>query len=317
MAKKARGQGARPGKGDPDLRAAGVVETETIADAVDRYGPLLFAIAYRMTGSVTEAEDLVQETFLRWQGADRSVVADPKAYLTTVVTRLAIDFLRSARVRREEYAGPWLPEPIATDVADDAAAAAEQSDALSLAFLVLLERLTPVERAVFLLHDVFDYPFVEVARIVDKAETTCRQIASRARWRVREGRPRFAPSSAEHEDLTRRFVRACTDGDLDGLLALLADDATAWADGGGKVSAARRPVRGATNVARYLLGVAAKTPAHAVSHARALNGQPGLVVEVDGKVVAALVLDIAHERVAVIYIVVNPDKLRGLTTREA
>ncbi len=219
----------------------GVTELGAEGDAIARYRPLLFSIAYRMTGSALDAEDLVQEAFLRWQGADRAAVTDHKAYLTTVVTRLAIDHLRAARARREEYVGPWLPEPIATDgdgaVAglDDQAALAES---LSLAFLVLLESLTPVERAVFLLHDVFAYPFDEVARIVDKSAATCRQIAGRARRHVRERRPRFAPSPAEHADLTRRFVRACTDGDLDGLLTLLADDATAWADGGGKAPTA-------------------------------------------------------------------------------
>jgi len=279
-----------------------------------RYRPLIFSIAYRMTGSALDAEDLAQETYLRWQGSDRAAVADPKAYLTTVVTRLAIDHLRAARVRREEYAGPWLPEPIATDGSDDAAATAELADSLSLAFLVLLENLTPVERAVFLLHDIFVYPFDEVARIVGKAEANCRQIAGRARRRVREGRPRFAVSPHEHEDLTRRFARACADGDLGGLLALLADDATAWTDGGGKAPAARQPIQGAMNVARYLLGVMAKAPANVVSRVRAINGQPGLIVEAGGDIVAVVALEVADGRIAAVRSVVNPDKLRGLAT---
>jgi RNA polymerase sigma-70 factor (ECF subfamily) len=282
-----------------------------------RYRPLLFSVAYRMMGSALDAEDLVQDSFVRWQGADRAAVSDPKAYLTTVVTRLAIDHLRAARVRREEYAGPWLPEPIATDGVADMAAG-ELADSLSLAFLTLLERLTPVERAVFLLHDVFAYPFDEVARVVGKAEANCRQIAGRARRRVREGRPRFAPSPAEHEDLTRRFVRACTDGDLDGLLALLTDDVIAWADGGGKAPAARRPIQGATNVARYLLGVVAKAPADLVWRVSAINGQPGLVVEAGRDivaVVAVVALEVTDGRVAAIRSVVNPDKLRGLAIR--
>ncbi len=167
------------------------------------------------------------------------------------------------------------------------------------------------------LHDVFAYPFDEVARIVGKAEANCRQIAGRARRRVRGGRPRFAPSPAAHEDLTRRFVRACADGDLDGLLALLTDDVIAWADGGGKVTAARRPIRGATNVARHLLGVAAKAPTDLVWRVRAINGQPGLVVQVGGDIVAVVALEIADGRVAAIRSVVNPDKLRGLATRRA
>ena len=309
MADETRGRRDQAGREHPAAEAEG--------GAIALYRPLLFSIAYRMTGSALDAEDLVQEAFLRWQGADRAAVADHKAYLTTVVTRLAIDHLRAARVRREEYAGPWLPEPIATDSAGDAAAAAALADSLSLAFLVLLERLTPVERAVFLLHDVFAYPFDEVARIVGKSATTCRQIAGRARRRVREWRPRFAPSPAEHAELTRRFARACADGDLDGLLALLADDATAWADGGGKVTAARRPIRGATNVARYLLGVVAKAPVDVVSRVRAINGQPGLVVAAGEGIVAVIALEIADGRVTAIRSVVNPDKLRGLATRWA
>jgi len=298
---------------------ARATEAGAEGDAITRYRPLLFSIAYRMTGSALDAEDLVQETFLRWQGADRAAVTDHKAYLTTVVTRLAIDHLRAARARREEYVGPWLPEPIATDgdgaVAslDDQAALAES---LSLAFLVLLESLTPVERAVFLLHDVFAYPFDEVARIVGKSAATCRQIAGRARRHVRERRPRFAPSPAEHADLTRRFARACADGDLDGLLTLLADDATAWTDGGGKAPTARRPIHGATNVARYLLGVVAKAPVDVVARVRAINGQPGLVVVAGEDIVAVIALEVADGRVAAIRLVVNPDKLRGLETMQ-
>ncbi len=286
-------------------------EGEAGGDAVAPYRPLLFSIAYRMLGSVMDAEDIVQETFLRWQQADRAAVALPKAYLTTVVTRLCIDHLRSARIQREEYAGPWLPEPLATEgnVADTSAPVL--ADSLSLAFLVLLESLNPVERAVFLLHDVFAYSYDEIAAIVGKSAPTCRQIAVRARRAVQARRPRFTPSSTQREHLTRRFVQASTEGDMPALLALLADDVIAWTDGGGKVSAARRPIHGAINVARYLLGIRVKAPG-AVSRLCWINGQPGLVAEVAGEVVAAGALEIAGERIAAIYVVANPDKLHGL-----
>src|SRR6266498_260007 len=212
--------------------------------------PLLFSIAYRMLGSVMDAEDLVQDAYLRWQEAPEADVRSPRAYLATIVTRLAINQLRSARTKRETYVGPWLPEPLVTDPTPDASSHLELAESLSMAFLVLLERLSPVERAVFLLHQVFDFEYAEIARIVDKTEATCRQLLARARKRIGQSQARFEADPAKARGLVQRFTEASMAGDLDGLLAVLAEDITLWADGGGKAKgAALKPVRGAADVA--------------------------------------------------------------------
>src|SRR4051794_12486942 len=218
--------------------------TAAQTDEFTNYRPLLFSIAYRMLGVVADAEDMVQETYLRWRRAiegEGEAVGSPKSWLTTVITRLCIDQLRSARARREEYVGPWLPEPLLTDRAPDPAEGAALADSLSLAFLVVLERLNPVERAIFLLHDIFGYDFAEIAPIVGKTAANCRQLARRAREHITKQRPRFAPAPAERERLTRQFIAACTSGDLPGLVATLTADITLQSDGGGKAVAARRP----------------------------------------------------------------------------
>ena len=220
--------------------------------------PLLFAIAYRMLSSAGEAEDVVQEAFVRFQRAraEGTVVESPRAWLSAVVTRLAIDQLKSARVRREAYVGEWLPEPLVTDDgAGDPALHAEQSDTLSMSFLLLLERLTPVERAVFLLHDVFGYDFAEVAGIVGRTPATCRQHAVRARRFVTENRPRFDASEDERDELLRGFLAAAEDGDVDGLIELLAEDVIVHGDGGGKVPQWAAPIEGADKVARMFAGL--------------------------------------------------------------
>ena len=278
----------------------------------NRHRPLLFAIAYRMLGSVMDAEDMVQETFLRWQRASADEVRSPRSFLTTVVTRLCLDHLRSARVQREQYVGPWLPEPLLTEHAPDVAETAALGESLSLAFLTLLESLNPVERAVFLLHDVFGYEFEEIAPIVGKSAANCRQLARRARAHVAARRPRFDPSPEQQERLTRQFVRACAEGDLPALVATLADDITLWSDGGGKVAAARRPVHGAVNVGRFLLGVIAKAPGTVVPRVTRINGQPGIVVYLESQPISVLALDVVDGRIGAIRIVVNPDKLRAV-----
>src|SRR5215204_705634 len=220
--------------------------------------PLLFSIAYQMVGRVSEAEDLVQEAFLRFHRAlaGGTEVASPKAYLSAVTTRLAIDHLRSARTRREQYVGDWLPEPLVTGEAADPAAHAETADSLSLAFLVLLERLSPVQRAVFLLHEVFGYPYAEIAGLVGRSEDTCRQVAARARRHVEAGRPRFEASRRQREELARRFFAAIDQGDTEGLVGMLATDAVLHGDGGGKAPALAAPVHGAERIARFLTGLA-------------------------------------------------------------
>jgi RNA polymerase sigma-70 factor (ECF subfamily) len=271
----------------------------------------LFGVAYRMLGAVADAEDAVQETFLRWRDVGDDVES-PRAYLTTVVTRLCIDQLKSARARREEYFGTWLPEPVITEGPLSADAAAELADSLSVAFLVLLESLSPVERAAFLLREVFDYEYAEVAAILGKSEAACRQLVSRAREHVAARRPRYGASAERRAELTGRFVAACETGDMQGLLDILAEDITLYSDGGGKVRAATRPVFGADRVARFLLGILKKAPEGLEMRHTEINGEPGFVTSFDGRTIAAMTLHVVDDRIEGIYIVNNPDKLTAI-----
>ncbi|MET7735614.1 RNA polymerase sigma-70 factor [Streptomyces sp. NPDC005402] len=275
--------------------------------------PLLFSIAYRILGSVGEAEDAVQETWLRYESTDtepRSV----KAYLSTTVTRIAIDVLRSARVRREQYVGDWLPEPLLDDPYDDPERAAELADSVSMAALLLLERLSPLERAVFVLREVFDFGFPEVASAVGRSEQACRQLASRARRHMAAGRPRFEADREERAELASRFFDALREGDVDGLQGLLAADVSMVGDGGGKAPQLARAVVGASNVARLLGSVFPRMSRVEVTFApHDLNGQPGAIFyDRDGRVLHTLTLDIVDGRVRTIRTVVNPDKLAHL-----
>jgi RNA polymerase sigma-70 factor, ECF subfamily len=280
--------------------------------------PLLFSIAYRMVGSVSEAEDIVQEAYLRHHravSAGDTEVQAPKAWLSAVTTRLAIDHLRSARVRRETYVGPWLPEPLMTDPAPDPSEQAEMSDSLSIAFLAVLESLSPVERAVYLLREVFGYGYDEIARVVDRSEDNCRQLATRARRHIEAHRPRFAVPRERQEELTERFMEAVQTGDDEALVAMLAEDAVAYTDGGGKVRAAPRPIAGREQVARFLVVSArrgAKLTPFSVQNA-SVNGRPGRVlVGEDGAVVGVLEIDVDGDLIRAVRIVNNPDKLRHL-----
>jgi RNA polymerase sigma-70 factor, ECF subfamily len=285
-------------------------------DAYRELRPLLFSIAYRMVGSVSEAEDLVQEAFLRFHRAvaGGEEVASPKAWLSAVTTRLAIDHLRSARARRERYVGAWLPEPLVTSTEPDAAEHAETADTLSLAFLVLLERLSPVQRAVFLLHDVFGYGYGEIAELVGRSEDNCRQIAARARRHLQAGRPRFEASRRQRDELARRFLAALEEGDIEALVGLLAGDAVFYGDGGGKAPAMTAPLHGAQRVARFLLGLARRGAAVGIRLRLAeVNGQPGLLTtDPEGRLVGVLALDIAEGQVQTLRSIINPDKLRHL-----
>src|SRR5919199_3210027 len=256
--------------------------SSSVTDAYEQFRPLAFSIAYRMLGSVAEAEDVVQEAFLRMYRAGDEI-EHPRAFLTTVTTRLAIDQLRSARARRETYPGPWLPEPVITDSRPD-------DESVSMALLITLERLTPGERAVFLLHDVFDYGYDEIAEIVGKSRENCRQIALRARRHVEAHRPRFEPSREQREALATRFFDAVRDGDLDGLVTLLAEDAVMTGDGGGKASARPTPLHGGQKVARFLLGLMRLgEKLHYRFELAEINGMPGaLALDEDGHVVSAL-----------------------------
>jgi RNA polymerase sigma-70 factor (TIGR02957 family) len=285
------------------------------------FRPLMFSIAYRMTGSVSDAEDIVQEAFLRLTRAlrDGARITTPKAYLATVITRLAISHLRSARVRREAYVGSWLPEPLVTGelgpaTAPDPAERAEMSDSLSMAFLVLLESLSPTERAVFLLHEVFGYDYGEIAEITGKSEPNCRQIFARARHHIDEGKPRFEASREQRDEVARRFFDAAGGGDLNSLLKLLAPDVVTIGDGGGKGQALREPLHGPERVARFLLGLFRRAQKEGIYAEPALvNGQPGAVIyDAGGRVASVLALDIADGLVQTIRSVVNPDKLQHL-----
>jgi RNA polymerase sigma-70 factor (ECF subfamily) len=289
-------------------------------DTIDALRPLVFSIAYRMTGSVAEAEDIAQETLLRTvrERDAGTEIEYPKAYMTAIATRLSIDHLRSARARREEYVGAWLPEPLLTDgPADpvvDVAAEAEMADELSQAFLVVLERLTPVERAVFLLREAFDYKFAEIGEIVGRNADHCRQIAARARRHVVVARPRFESSPDARSALADSFLAAAQRGDMEALVALLAEDAVLTGDGGGKAKALPQPMVGAAAVAKAIAGFFRVGERRGIAVERVeLGGQPGLLGrEEDGTVVAAMALRIADGHVAGIDSVVNPDKLTHL-----
>ncbi len=278
--------------------------------------PLLFSIAYRMLGSVGDAEDLVQEALLRLERAQRSgdEIASPKAFLTTVVTRLAIDELRSARVKRETYYGPWLPEPLLTAPDRDPAEVAEMADSLSLSFLVLLETLSEVERAVFLLREVYGYGYDEIATIVDRSEVNCRQIFTRARHRIDEGKPRFEVDRAQQQGLAGSFVEAMQDGNVERVLEMLAPDVVFYGDGGGKARGLPRPIFGSARVSR-LIGAFARegTAITARIELTQINGQPGtLNFDAEDRLINVFAFEIAGGAIQSIRSIINPEKLGHL-----
>jgi RNA polymerase sigma-70 factor (TIGR02957 family) len=296
-------------------RAASNVSVNMADEAMfEELRPLLFSIAYRMLGTVTDAEDIVQEAYLRFRRERLDEIESPKAFLSAVTTRLAIDHLRSARVRRESYVGEWLPEPLVTDSSADPARQAEMADSLSLAFLVLLESLSAEQRAAFLLHDVFDYGYDEIAEIVGKSEDNARQLAARARRHVEEGKPRFEVSREQRDELAHRFFAAAREGDVAALEELLAEDVVLHGDGGGKVPALARALFGARRVARTLgawFRQGAKVPDGEIREVE-VNGQPGAVLMAGGGVVSVMALDIADGRIQGIRSIVNPDKLHHI-----
>jgi RNA polymerase sigma-70 factor (ECF subfamily) len=287
----------------------GFLESMNQVQTFDEVRPLLFSIAYRMLGSVMEAEDILQETFLRWQKVAVDEVSSAKSYLSTVVTRLCIDHLRSARVRRETYVGPWLPEPLVADVSATPHGVFARSESLSMAFLVILESLSPLERAVFLLREVFDYDYPEIAAIVGQREDYCRQLASRARRRVAERRPRFAVDPEQQTQVVEQFRQTLDTGDVEGLLAVLDDEVTWWSDGGGLPGIARKPVQGAEKVARFVLNLRRLAPENTVVRPAEINGEPGLITYIDGKPFNTLSFELDRDRIVAIRVVVNPDKL--------
>jgi len=291
--------------------------SEQREELLEELRPAAFAIAYRMLGSVAEAEDIVQEALLRLHRAlERGErIASPRAYLATVATRLALDELRSARARREHYVGEWLPEPIVTDPDEDPAARAEMADSLSLAFLVVLERLSPDQRAALLLRDVFDYGYDEIAALIGTSEANARQLAARARRQVAQRRPRFAASREQRDELAQRFFAAAHQGDLGALEALLAHDVVLQGDGGGKAPALARSLHGRSRVARTLLAWARQglRASGVVLDQVEVNGQPGaLLRDGAGKLIGVMALDIAGGQIQAVSAIVNPDKLRHI-----
>jgi RNA polymerase sigma-70 factor, ECF subfamily len=284
----------------------------------------LLGLAYRMLGSMADAEDAVQETYLRWHAADRDNVSDPRAFLMTMTTRICLDILTSARARREQYVGPWLPEPVLDTAALAPDSGTELAEDLSIALLMTLDRLSPLERAAFLLHDVFDFSFREVAKALDRSDVACRQLAARARTHVRAARPRgaIAPAGsgetdAKHAQLMSAFVAATRSGDLDGLMHMLASDVRVVSDGGGKVAAALNVLDGAHRAARFLVGTARKgwREEWEVRFAT-INGLPGVIIDAPDGPVQTAAFEIEDESIRAIYVVRNPDKLRHLAAAE-
>ena len=272
--------------------------------------PLLFSIAYRMLGSVMDAEDMVQEAFLRWRNVRGDDVRSPKSYLSTVITRLCIDQLRSAKTQREQYIGPWLPEPLISEQTSDIDEHLALSDSLSMAFLVMLERLSPLERAVFLLREVFDYPYPEIAAIVDKSEANCRQMVHRAREHISAGDRRFEITKEQLDELSARFLAATANGDMDALIDLLSEDVTVWSDGGGKVPAEMNPIHGPDRVARFFIGLAKKMPPSTQMRTALVNGRPGFITWIDGLIYMVAEVSFRDGKIEGVRVVRNPDKLR-------
>ena len=272
--------------------------------------PRMFGLAYRMLGSVADAEDIVQEAFLRWRNAED--VREPAAFLTTVVTRLSIDHLRSARARRERYVGPWLPEPLLADHAPDAAEAAELSDTLSMAFLMVLESLTPSERAAFLLREVFGYGYGEIAELLHANEANVRQLVHRAKQHVGEGRRRFEADKEQQRELLGRFLLAVSAGEVGALAEMLAQDAVCYTDGGGEAQAARRPIHGAIKIARFITGVAKNLPPDLESVVVEANGAPAVLLRSQAGPWGVITADAAEGKVQAIYVLLNPNKLAAI-----
>jgi RNA polymerase sigma-70 factor (ECF subfamily) len=286
------------------------------SDPFEEYRSLLFAMAYRMLGSAMEAEDIVQEAYLRYCATPPGSIRTLKSFLTTIVHHLCIDHLRSAQVQRENYVGPWLPEPIMTGDGASLMSPLRQimdRESISMAFLVLLESLSPLERAVFLLREVFEYEYAEIAQITERDEAACRQLFSRAKKHISQHRPRFPASPEAHANMVSHFMEACTAGDIGSLMSLLAEDVTAWIDGGGKVTVAgRQPVQGRDNVARGIIKHLSRVPEGMTVEVIEANGLAALLVRVKGQITSLVTLEVEGNLIRAMRTVVNPDKLAHL-----
>lgn len=285
------------------------------ATLFEAHRPRLVNIAYGMLGSVMEAEDVVQDAYLRWAGVDLQEVDNPPAYLTTMTTRLAIDRLRSARARRETYVGPWLPEPYVSDYEEDPADVVAEAERLSMAMLVAFERLNPTERAVLLLREVFDLDYAEIADVVDKSPVNCRQIAARARQQIGDAKPPPRPSPGAEMRLVGEYLAAIDAGDVGRLASVFADDVVLWSDGGGNARAARHLLYGAERVARHLIGVAPQAPEGMEVRLVRVNGMPGILGLHDGMPIGVLSFDIIDDVVVAVRAILNPDKLEAVRLR--
>ena len=289
------------------------LQTNTAAEIFARHRARIFAIAYRLTGTVSDAEDVVQDTWLRWNGIDADEIRTPEAWLTTTAGRLGLDHLRRLKARRETYVGPWLPEPLVENVSTNAEPTPEErlelADDISIALLHMLERLAPEERTAFLLHEAFDYDYGELATLLSKSEAACRQIVSRARRRVHEARPRFKASSRDHERLAQAFSTALSNEDPSALLACLKPDAVLYSDGGGKAAAALNPIYSADRIARFFSGIRKKYNLPLNGDIVDVNGEPGMVLLHDRHIHSVVSFDIEDGLVTAIYIMRNPDKL--------
>ncbi|MFF2132809.1 RNA polymerase sigma-70 factor [Streptomyces olivochromogenes] len=291
---------------------------DTATEVFEEHRPVLMGVAYRMLGRVADAEDVVQEAWLRWSGADRTEVREPRAYLVRIATRLAVDRLRQVQSRNEAYVGPWLPEPYLTDFGDTAPDTAERAvlaDSVSLAVLVVLESLSPLERAVFVLREAFGYPYADIAAVLDRGEPAVRQLAGRARKHVEERRPRYEVDPAERRDLTERFLAAAAGGDLEALMSLLAPDVRLVGDSGGLSKAPLRVIETADKVGRFLYAVAQQGVPDLSYRSLELNGGAALLVLSGGKPDSAVQLDVVDGRIQCVYIVRNPEKLVSLGNR--
>ncbi len=284
-----------------------------MVESFETYRPYLFAIAYRMLGSAMDAEDIVQETYLRSQGTPLDTIRSLKAFLTTIIIRLCVDQLQLSRRKREVYVGPWLPEPIltaATPASEDPAERVDREESISLAFLVLLEQLQPFERAVFLLREVFAYEFAEIATMLDKSEAACRRSFSRAKKHLSEHRPRFPASPETHRQMLTGFLQAAQGGDMIPLMDLLAENVTLWADAGGKIKqAALRPIVGRDAVARFSLGTVRFLPEDSRVELAEVNGQAAVIIRTSGQALFVLSIEVEAERIQAIRIIANPEKL--------
>lgn len=292
------------------------VEESRLAE-FDSYRSLLFSIAYRMLGSVADAEDILQEAFIRWSGAAAEEIRSPKAFLVTIVSRLCITELQSARVRREQYVGQWLPEPVVTDPSADPFGIVRVDESLSMALMVVLERLTPMERAVFLLHEIFGFRFAEIAQSLGQSEANCRQIFHRARGHVGTMRRRFDVPPQKHRQLVERFLDATRAGDVQRLLTLLREDVELYIDGGAAGTGIPNVVRGVAKVARGLTAGAQALPAATEMRGTLINGVPGIISYMNGEPYAALILETVEDRISAVYIVARSEKLKHLPSPDA